>query len=137
MAEISLVVVTAVPAVNVSVVQASDIPTINLNSGNLNLQGLPGKGLEYNWRGTELGVRQEGRTEYDYTNLSGAAPSSYIYNQIAASAVWVVEHNLGKYPSVTIVDSANTVMIGDIRYIDTNNVVLTFTAAFSGKAYFN
>lgn len=33
--------------------------------------GIPGKALEFNWRGNELGVRQEGQTEYQYQNLIG------------------------------------------------------------------
>lgn len=31
-----------------------------------------GKDLEFNWEGTSLGVRQEGQSEYEYTNLKGA-----------------------------------------------------------------
>lgn len=137
MPDISLVVVTAVPIIEISVAQASAPPTIILNSSNLSLQGLPGVGLEYDWRGTELGVRQEGTIDYEYTNLGGAATSSYIHTQMVAATIWTVEHNLGKYPSVTVVDSGNTVVVGEVRYIDTITVVLTFTSSFSGKAYLN
>jgi microcystin-dependent protein len=35
------------------------------------LKSLIGKGLEFNWRGTELGVRVEGEDTYIYTNLKG------------------------------------------------------------------
>ena len=35
------------------------------------LESLIGKGLEFEWRGTELGVRVEGETEYKYVNLKG------------------------------------------------------------------
>ena len=33
--------------------------------------GYDGKSLEYNWNGTELGVRLEGETEFAYTDLKG------------------------------------------------------------------
>lgn len=33
--------------------------------------GVNGKSLEYIWRGTELGIRQEGQSEYTYVNLQG------------------------------------------------------------------
>lgn len=33
--------------------------------------GKQGKDLEFNWRGTELGVRQEGQTLYTYRDLKG------------------------------------------------------------------
>ncbi len=35
------------------------------------LKSLIGKGLEFDWRGTELGVRVEGEDTYIYTNLKG------------------------------------------------------------------
>ena len=35
------------------------------------LKSLIGKGLEFDWRGTELGVRVEGEDTYTYTNLKG------------------------------------------------------------------
>ena len=35
------------------------------------VDGSDGKNLEFNWNGTQLGVRQEGQTEYQYQNLKG------------------------------------------------------------------
>lgn len=35
------------------------------------LESLIGKGLEFNWNGTQLGVRVEGETSYNYVNLKG------------------------------------------------------------------
>lgn len=68
-------------------------------------------------------------------NLS--ADKSYIHSQKSASNIWHVTHNLNKYPNVTIVDSANTVVVGDVFYIDANNIDIKFTGAFTGKAYLN
>lgn len=61
----------------------------------------------------------------------------FLFVQAIASDVWEIKHDLNKYPSVTIVDSADSVVIGDVVYIDENNVRLTFSGAFSGKAYLN
>jgi len=61
----------------------------------------------------------------------------YTHTQIAASSSWSVTHNLGKFPSVSIVDSGNHVVIGDVEYINSNELIITFTSAFSGKAYLN
>ena len=61
----------------------------------------------------------------------------YHHLQTSPSKSWLVVHNLGKYPSVTVVDSAKSVVMGGIEYIDTNTAVLTFSSAFSGEAYFN
>lgn len=62
---------------------------------------------------------------------------NYLHNQSVAAAVWTVTHGLNKYPAVVTVDSANTEVIGGIKYIDLNTVELTFSSAFAGKAYLN
>lgn len=63
--------------------------------------------------------------------------STYIHNQGSADNVWIINHNLDKYPSVTIIDSADRVVIGDVLYNDTNTLTVSFAAGFSGKAYLN
>ena len=62
---------------------------------------------------------------------------TYVHSQAAPSAVWVVHHNLSKKPSITVVDSADTVVIGEVEYIDTNTARLKFIGAFAGRAYCN
>ena len=52
------------------------------------------------------------------------------------SSVTVI-HSLGKFPSVTIVDTSGSEIIGDINYINENTVTLSFSAETRGKAYFN
>lgn len=59
------------------------------------------------------------------------------FTQNVASDVWEINHNLDKNPSVSVVDSAGTIIVGEVNYIDTNNLTITFQAAFSGKAYLN
>ena len=61
----------------------------------------------------------------------------YTYVQGTAAAVWVIQHNLNTFPSVTVVDSAGSVVVGEITYNNTNQVTVKFTSAFSGKAYLN
>lgn len=60
---------------------------------------------------------------------------AYSHIQGTASATWTITHNLDFYPNVTILDSAGTIVEGEIAYTSRNQVVLTFSAAFSGKAY--
>lgn len=69
--------------------------------------------------------------------LSASAGSTrrYEFVQQAASATWVITHTLGGKPSVTIVDSAGTLVFGEVQYIDNTQVTVTFSVAFSGKAY--
>ncbi|MGG7215418.1 hypothetical protein ACQPUY_17760, partial [Clostridium nigeriense] len=39
-------------------------------------QGERGKSIEYMWRGTELGIRQEGEEEYQFVDLAGSGAGS-------------------------------------------------------------
>ena len=62
---------------------------------------------------------------------------NFVYVQATSSDIWEITHNLNKYPAVTVVDSGGSVVVGEIVYIDKNNIRITFASAFSGKAYFN
>ncbi len=62
---------------------------------------------------------------------------AYIHDQLAPAAIWNVVHNLNKYPAVSVVDSAYEEVIGEVVYIDANNLQVKFTAPFSGQAYIN
>lgn len=61
----------------------------------------------------------------------------YTHDQMTAAAVWVVQHNLGRYPAVTVVDSSGREVLGEVQYTTLNSVTITFSAAFSGKAFFS
>jgi len=82
-------------------------------------------------------------TTTSVTGGSGSGDLTFIHNQTSMPnivnnlAYWTINHNLGKYCSVTVVDSNDDVIIGDIHYNSINQVTLTFTAAFTGKAYCN
>lgn len=62
---------------------------------------------------------------------------TYTHTQITPAAIWTIKHNLEKYPSVTVVDSAGSVVLGAVKYISENEIEITFSAAFSGKVYLN
>lgn len=62
---------------------------------------------------------------------------NFIFSQNVASREWTINHNLNKYPSVSVVDSGNNIVIGEVEYIDENNLRIYFTSEFSGKAYLN
>lgn len=86
-----------------------------------------------------LGVNEEGNVvpmgaEEIAEKLSD---KSFIFTQNSASDTWNIEHNLSKFPSITVVDSAHNVIVGDYRYLDKNSVEAKFSSAFSGIAYLN
>lgn len=49
----------------------------------------------------------------------------------------VVIHNLGKYPAVTVINSAKDEVVGNVEYLDLNSLVVTFSASFSGSVLCN
>ena len=74
------------------------------------------------------------------TNLKAISSFNSVtfdFTQGIPAAVWNIPHNLDKYPSVTVVDNSKEVVIGNVQYIDKDNITITFSAAFSGYAYLN
>lgn len=77
-------------------------------------------------------------TEADFLNsLAADNDANFIHKQIPASSEWVIEHSLQKFSSIVTVDSANSVVMGDIEYIDENTIIVRFNGEFSGFAYLN
>jgi len=68
--------------------------------------------------------------------FTGSFDKNYIQSFTVTDTV-TVNHNLQKYPSVTVVSSAKHMIIGDVTYTDMNNLIVTFTAPFSGTVYCN
>ena len=60
---------------------------------------------------------------------------AYEHTQGAVSSSWVINHNLGFKPNVTVVDSAGTIYEGEITYTNSNSLTVSFSQSFSGKAY--
>ena len=81
------------------------------------------------------GVTLEGNKTSSELGITGDKHFTYIKS--TPDSVWEITHNLDKYPSVTIVDSAGSVVMGDITYTSKSALTVTFSAAFSGKAYLN
>ena len=76
---------------------------------------------------------------YNLVNFTfgGEPDKTFVFVQSAASAVWNIQHDLNKYPSATMVLSTGQVGMGDVTYIDENNLTITFAGAESGKAFIN
>ena len=67
---------------------------------------------------------------------------TFTHNQNSTSNTWVITHNLNRFPSVTVVDSANTIVIGTVVYNSNKQLTITFFSggdalAFQGKAFLN
>ena len=60
---------------------------------------------------------------------------TYTHSQTSSSDTWTIKHNLGRFPSVTVIDTGGTVLTA-------NQLTVTFFSggsalATTGKAYLN
>lgn len=62
---------------------------------------------------------------------------AFVFTQATPANPWVINHNLDKFPSVTMTLSTGQTGIADVTYIDRNNLTITFSGDESGKAYMN
>lgn len=66
---------------------------------------------------------------------AGGNTRRHVHTQASPSTTWVINHTLGGKPSVSVVDSADTMVVGEVTYNSNSQVTVEFTAAFSGYAY--
>lgn len=62
---------------------------------------------------------------------------NYTFIQQNPSKIWNVNHNLNKYPTVGIYDTAGTELMADITIIDKNNLQIMFENPVAGTAACN
>tara|TARA_B110000014_G_scaffold238111_1_gene204528 strand:- start:19 stop:738 length:720 start_codon:yes stop_codon:yes gene_type:complete len=78
-----------------------------------------------------------GETAHEYVD-PGYLGNDLNYSEVfTLSYTWVVAHNLGKIPSVTIIDGSGNRVHGNVSYTDLNNLTVTFNTAFAGTIYLN
>ena len=51
---------------------------------------------------------------------------TYIHNQGHTSSTWVITHDLHRFPSVTVVDTANNIILGKVTYNSDKQLTITF-----------
>jgi hypothetical protein len=63
--------------------------------------------------------------------------NSYIYEQGVAASTWTINHNLGRNPTVVVIDTAGNVVEPAVQYVDLNTCIVSMNYAFKGTAYLN
>lgn len=70
------------------------------------------------------------------TILAPTAVYRYVHTQAVAAETWTVDHNLGSKPGgVSVVSNNDEIVYGDVSYTSANQLLVSFTAAFTGKVY--
>lgn len=70
-------------------------------------------------------------------NIALAVGDKNFIQAFTSQTTVTVTHNLGKRPAVTIIDSANDECEGDVVHTSINQLVVTFSASFSGTVICN
>lgn len=68
---------------------------------------------------------------------AGANDANFLYTLDGSTNVYAIDHNLNKYPAVTIFDANNAEVETQIVFNTLNRATLTFSLPFTGKASFN
>ena len=127
------VIVVSVPTVSIVSVPAVQTVTQLAGSG---LQGIAGPTGPLGLTGSTGPAGPTGAI--GPTGLTGPSGDlSYQFVQGPASVDWLITHNLGKFPSVTVVDSSGEEVEGEVKYLNNNSLRVIFSAAFTGNAYLN
>lgn len=132
---------------NIQLSQSNDTLTISatgeVSADYNNLSNLPsinGTTIIGNKNGSDYGLISDNNyihTDNNYANLDKLRVEGYTFIQGSPNDTWIIEHNLDKCPSCTIVNSAGDEVFGDVLYNSQNLLTITFNGAFAGKAYLN
>ena len=76
-------------------------------------------------------------TTINTTSIFSVGDKHEVKTQVSNAPTWDFTHTLNKYPSVSVVDSGNNIIYGDVEYVSTSRLKIHFSSAQSGKAYLN
>lgn len=63
--------------------------------------------------------------------------TTFVFTEGAPSTVWTIKHDLKRFPSVTVIDTAGDEVQGITEYVSNNELKIVFSAAVTGTAYLN
>ena len=68
-------------------------------------------------------------------SVNSKVGGNFVYETSHKMASWEINHNLNKFPNITLVDMANNMIMGEVKYVDLNRVIVSFTEPICGKAF--
>ncbi len=64
-------------------------------------------------------------------------PPATVFTQVVPATVWTINHNLSTFPSVSLTDPLGNQILAQVQYVNSNQVVVTFSQPVAGVAYLN
>lgn len=85
----------------------------------------------------ELATNVQAVIEVGYTQPGGTLGDAFFSQAFDTQDTITVTHNLGKQPSVVVVDTAGTVFLAGVQYVNDNVCIVTMNAPTTGTIYCN
>lgn len=67
---------------------------------------------------------------------AGAGADYHQHEQTAAAALWTVNHNLGRFASVSVTSPGGVALWPDVVHLNQNQTQIIFSTPATGRAYF-
>lgn len=101
----------------------------------------PPPALRLAWLGNPIGTRAA-RQNGDVTiaviigppGAAGRDAARFDYLQNVPSSTWLVVHNLGAFPSVTLLEPGGEEFLANVNHLDANVLEVLFTFPTTGRA---
>ena len=77
------------------------------------------------------------RFHEEVEGLAGAVDKTHVHTQSTAQDVWLIEHRLDKYPSVSVSDTYGREVETQVHYISKSRVEIALSHATTGTAFLN
>lgn len=119
---ITVIVETQPPAIDV-VITPPAVIDIEIS----NQAGIPAGGLEGQF------LRKQSENNYD-AGWSSSSASYYLHNQVSEAIEWIINHNLGRYPVMSILSIGSVEVTAEITHISANQSRAYFAQPCRGLA---
>lgn len=86
--------------------------------------------IELNGGESAVTIEQSGTNVF----IGGQGSGGITWDAPSAQAVWMIPHNLGRHPIVSIRDSSGAVVLADVQHLDPNVLTITFSQPVLGSA---
>ena len=134
--EINSISVNTVPEVDTVAVDNTDsVTTVTVEEASANLVVQIGE--VSNVTGVLSVNGKTGHVNIDYPDINTDPVNhvKYVHTQVSISNEWTINHNLGFFPNVTVMDNSNRILETDLQYLNVNSVKIIMNSAMSGTAY--
>jgi hypothetical protein len=66
--------------------------------------------------------------------LTHTWPTTFRFEQAVPASVWSINHGLNAQPAVDTLSLADEQILGDVAYVDADNLTITFSTPMAGVA---